>query len=101
MTGDWPSMTIDHINGNRLDNRWSNLRHISKAENCQNRQSSIKDKQMGAPIGVHFDKKKRLWRADITVNYKQKFLGYSRSENDAMSLYLNAKNTLHPGYVRG
>lgn len=37
VTGEWPSMDIDHINRVRDDNRFANLRHISRAENLKNR----------------------------------------------------------------
>ena len=33
----WPQLTIDHINGNRHDNRIDNLREVSQSENNQNR----------------------------------------------------------------
>lgn len=36
--GSWPQLTIDHINGNRLDNRIENLREVSQSENMLNRQ---------------------------------------------------------------
>lgn len=93
MTGEWPTKTIDHINGIRSDNRWSNLRHVSKQGNCQNRTRMKIGKQ--SPIGVHFDKSRRLWLASITASYKTKFLGYANSEKDAELLYLTAKAKLH------
>ena len=34
--GSWPQLTIDHINGNRLDNRIENLREVSQSENTLN-----------------------------------------------------------------
>lgn len=36
MTGKWPQAEVDHINRNRADNRWCNLREASKAQNAQN-----------------------------------------------------------------
>jgi hypothetical protein len=37
MTGEWPSMEVDHINGERGDNRWCNLRIVSRGQNQHNR----------------------------------------------------------------
>lgn len=37
MKGHWPKGEIDHINGNRSDNRWINLRDVSQSENGINR----------------------------------------------------------------
>lgn len=37
MTGEWPTFEIDHINQNKSDNRWSNLREATRSQNLINR----------------------------------------------------------------
>lgn len=83
MTGEWPDKQIDHINGNRSDNRWSNLREVPNLVNSQNRKGK----------GVTAVKAK--WKAQITVNYKCKNLGLYATEEEANAIYLEAKNKYH------
>jgi hypothetical protein len=49
MTGEWPSL-VDHINGDRSDNRWANLRQATKSQNAAN-QRPKKDRAL--PKGVY------------------------------------------------
>ena len=77
---------IDHINHDRRDNRKENLRICTKYENSlnmkkQNRVLSSKYK------GVCFDKKSNKWRATITYQGKQKYLGTFKNEEDAALKY--------------
>jgi 2'-5' RNA ligase len=75
------SQKVDHINGDKLDNRNENLRLCTIAENIRN-QKLRKDSASGIQ-GVCFSKDKRKWRAHITINYKTKHLGYFNSKDDA------------------
>lgn len=70
-TGQWPKGEIDHINGNRTDNRICNLRDVSKAENQRNA-ARRKDNTSGF-AGVY--KHKNRYVAHIRIEGVQKVIG--------------------------
>ena len=92
--GEMPKMDIDHINGNRADNRISNLREATRAENSQNVHAARRDNTSGY-LGVHKDRGR--WNARIKVNGKYKHIGCFATPEDAHLAYLAAKRELHPG----
>lgn len=96
MTGQWPRDQIDHINGIRADNRWSNLREATHAENMQNQRSSRSDSLHSSKIGVGFHRVSGKWRARIGLNGVQRTIGYFDSEEEAHAAYLKAKAEHHP-----
>jgi len=73
---------IDHINGDRLDNRKKNLRHCTHLENSRNRVLSKNNKS--GIIGVHWNKKSKKWQAQIGLNFETKNLGYYEKKEDAV-----------------
>lgn len=56
VNGAWPIDQLDHINGDKLDNRICNLREATNSENQQNR--SLPKSNTSGRLGVHFDKQK-------------------------------------------
>ena len=64
---------VDHINGIRSDNKWSNLRHATQLENTRNRKKSSRNKS--GVTGVIWDKSKEKWQARIGVCGKSITLG--------------------------
>lgn len=89
--GRWPANQLDHINGDRADNRIDNLREATNAENAQNRLR--KDNKSGFP-GVRAENSK--WLAEIKVNYKPIRLGLFATPEEAHAAYLAAKRGFHP-----
>lgn len=79
----WPNHQIDHINGNRSDNRLCNLREATPAENQRNVKQR-NDNTSGAK-GVDFQKSHGLWRARIVHNKRRIDLGKFNNLDDAIS----------------
>jgi hypothetical protein len=89
---------VDHINGNPLDCRKSNLRLCSRAQNARNSK-----KRVGGTSrfkGVYFESQTRKWRAVITVDYKSIRLGRFLSEIDAALAYNAAAIEHHGEFAR-
>ena len=99
-TGRLPNKQIDHINGKRDDNRFSNLREVSPIENSQNQRRAHKTSSTGL-LGVSPIRQAGLvnkrWRAQIKVGGRSIHLGTFASPADAHQAYINAKRKLHPG----
>jgi hypothetical protein len=91
MTGCWPTMKIDHINGNKSDNRWLNLRDVSATVNAQN---SLQGGGSTGETGVTIIRNK--WHAKIRSNGKDISLGTYLEKWRASAAYLSAKVLCHP-----
>lgn len=66
--GDWPPEQVDHINGDRTDNRIANLRSATHSENCRN--TGLSARNRSGRIGVHFDRSRQKWAVNTKVNGK-------------------------------
>lgn len=99
MTGRWPEGEVDHINRIKTDNRWTNLRDVTKSVNQQNR-SLVKSRGTSKLRGVCWYKRTNKWKAQINDNGKKIGLGYFHSEQEAYSAYIAAKKLLHPVVAR-
>ena len=99
-TGDWPENDIDHIDGNRSNNRISNLRTVTRAENMKNK--SMPSNNKSGTIGVCWTTKRGRWLATITVGRKTRRLGEFVNKEDAISARKKAEVELnfHDGHGR-
>ncbi len=88
--GSWPTHEVDHINGNRADNRISNLRHATHAQNMQNRQRPSKGRQF---IGAY--PANGRWFSKLSVQGKTLYLGRFDTPEEAQAAYVAAKRKHH------
>jgi len=93
-TGEDPEF-IDHINGDRTDNRLCNLRAVTKLENCRNARY-----EMEGVVGVSWNKAAKKWAARINVNNTNKHLGLFANQDDAIRARKAAERELgfHPNH---
>jgi hypothetical protein len=87
-TGEWPPHPIDHIDCNRLNNRFANLRPCTPMQNSQNMRVTSKSKS--GIKGVHWDKKSLKWGAWICVAKKRIALGRYSTIEQASEAYRTA-----------
>lgn len=90
--GKWPNDQIDHVNGIRTDNRISNLRNATPAENAQNRCLATLPNRSSKKLGVSVNKVSGKYQARMVVNGKYFYFGTFDNEEEASSAY-NAKKT--------
>ncbi len=88
---------VDHINGYKLDNRRSNLRLCSKAQNCHNRKRPITN--TSGYTGVSLNNNGR-WRADVRADGKLNYLGVFDSALEAAIARDQAAIRLHKDFAR-
>jgi HNH endonuclease len=94
MTGKWPKGVIDHRDGNQANNRFSNLRDVSRKLNQQNMRRAHQDNKTGY-LGVTVYRGR--YRATIWHNKKQHLVGMFDRAEDAHRAYVLAKRKLHAG----
>ena len=95
--GTWPAEFIDHINGDRSDNRISNLREANNSLNQQNLSKARAHNKVGL-LGV--SRNKSRWKAEIRVDGVRKHIGTYDTPHEAHQAYLKEKSNLHVEAVR-
>lgn len=96
MEGFFPEFDIDHINGNKADNRWMNLRHVSRSCNLQN--CTTAKNNISGYTGVWFDTQCGKWVAKLMVNGKTCYLGRYDNQLDAAIARI-AGEEWHPDFI--
>ena len=83
MTGEVPGL-VDHIDRDKTNNRWKNLRDTDRAVNTNN--SGLRISNRSGVKGVYFNKRDSCWVAQLNVEGKTKYLGSSKVFEDAVAI---------------
>ena len=98
--GDWPKGEIDHVNGDKTDNRIKNLRDVSSSENKKN--VRLISTNSSGHVGVYWTARERRWVAQIVHLGRNRCLGYYRTIEDAIAARERAQVEFgyHPNHGR-
>lgn len=91
--GRWPRHWIDHINGDRLDNRFANLREATVFQSAHNRRGDRGSKS--GIKGVYPRRNGRAWEVWIMRRGKHHYLGQFPTPDEARRTYEKAALRLH------
>lgn len=92
VTGGWPTASVDHIDGDKGNNRWANLRDVSHQANCRNQHRA---QGSAGLLGAAKNSRSGCWRAIITVDGRQKHIGTFQSPEAAHAAYIAERKTLN------
>lgn len=98
MQNGWLPPSIDHIDGNPLNNKPENLRPANKSENACNTGLSVLN--TSGYKGVSFNKRSGKWVAHIRKNQRGTWLGRYDTPEEASQAYAAAAATLHGEFAR-
>lgn len=102
MTGDFPDQAIDvdHIDGNRANNSYSNLRLVKRGRNLQNLSCFGRPSNKIGHLGVHLHKASGLWRAGvIKPGTRKQICSYHKSLEDAVKTAVSLRVRYYPGFT--
>ncbi len=99
MTGKWPKEEIDHINGDRGDTRFANLREASSTQNKIN--SAVRCDNAQGVRGIWYRKDTGKWSGQCTVNKKRFHIGCFDSKEEAAAVYKQFALRLHGEFIKG
>lgn len=96
---EWPEHEIDHINGNRADNRMENLRSVTAQVN---RRNAARRANRDMHVGVTFCKRLKKWIARITVSNVTYHIGVFATVEEAVTARKDWEYKLgfHPNHGR-
>ena len=89
---------VDHIDGNKANNHYENLRWATHSENSRNQKNQINKSSVYK--GVCLPSKSKKWVAHITVNHKLQHLGVFVNEREAAEAYNVAAVEFYKEFAR-
>ena len=89
---------VDHIDGNKLNNHWENLRWATYSENNRNR--AKRANATSSYYGVSWSKTSNKWLAQISIEGKRTNLGTYTSEKEAARVFNTAAEEHYGEYAR-
>ena len=95
MTGAWPENDVDHIDGDRTNNRWTNLRAATRGENLQNQRVARSNNQHSKLLGASLHKQTGKWLAQIKYQGKHEYIGLFDTVEEAHEAYVARKRQVH------
>ena len=96
--GYWPLHQIDHINGERSDNRISNLRLATNSENGCNKPRQRNN--TSGFVGVSFDPQRKMWRARVNLHRKMHDIGFFPTAEQAATARKDAVKRIHGEFAK-
>lgn len=83
MTGVWPTQEVDHIDRCKLNDRWENLRDVSRSENQINRDMQFNN--TSGAVGVYWRSEKNKWCAQVKRDNEVQHIGYYETIEEAVA----------------
>ena len=96
--GHWPTADVDHINGDKADNRACNLRAATRQQNLRNRRA--RKTSTSSYMGVCLPSQRSKWIAQIKIGDRNVSLGAFTSEEEAALAYDKAAAIHHGEFAR-
>ncbi len=90
VTGEWPLQQIDHVDRNKLNNSWENLRDVSQAVNQSNTGLRSTNKSGIKGLNKVAKRGKVYWVARKIIDGKRVTLGIRKNKEEAAGLLRNA-----------
>ncbi len=91
-------LEVDHIDGDPLNNHYTNLRWSTRTEQMAN--TKMPSNNTSGTKGVSWKKDKKKWKAYCSINKKQHHFGYFDNKEDAEKAVIEGRNKLHGDFAR-